>query len=237
MPAERIAIARAIVSDPKILLLDEATSALDSQSEAIVQDALDRASKGRTTITVAHRLSTIRDAAQIIVLTAGHILESAMTTDEGSAHALLLRNPDGAYSKLVSAQRLREEEEAAEDGDEKHTRAPAPGELTREQIDEMARREKPQFEQLKRAATGRSLASEMLERRQNDIEAAGGDEPKHYGTFTLFARMYKLNGECWKRYVFAFIGAVASGCVVRPLSLTPSLPGPLLDLASPGAYR
>ncbi|GAA5842598.1 hypothetical protein JCM9279_003631 [Rhodotorula babjevae] len=209
---QRIAIARAIVSDPKILLLDEATSALDSQSEAIVQDALDRASKGRTTITVAHRLSTIRDAAQIIVLTAGHILESATTTDEGSAHALLLRNPDGAYSKLVSAQRLREEEEA-EDGDDERGRAPAPGELTREQIDELARHEKPQFEQLKRAATGRSLASEMLERRQNDIEAAGGDEPKHYGTFTLFARMYKLNRECWKRYVFAFIGAVACGCV------------------------
>ncbi|GAA5897055.1 hypothetical protein JCM8208_006155 [Rhodotorula glutinis] len=210
---QRIAIARAIVSDPKILLLDEATSALDTNSEAIVQDALDRASKGRTTITVAHRLSTIRDADQIIVLTAGHILESAMTTAEGSAHALLLRNPDGAYSKLVSAQRLREAEEAAEDGDDEHGRAPAPGELTREQIDELARHEKPQFEQLKRAATGRSLASEMLERRQNDLEAAGGDEPKHYGTYTLFARMYKLNSECWKRYVFAFIGAVASGCV------------------------
>lgn len=218
--AERIAIARAIVSDPKILLLDEATSALDTNSEAIVQDALDRASAGRTTITVAHRLSTIRDADQIIVLTAGHILESAMTTDEGTAHTRLLRNPEGAYSKLVAAQKIREEEAAAEAeaDDDEADHAPVPGELTREQIDEMARREKPQFEQLKRAGTGRSLASEVLERRQDDIEAAGGDLPKHYSTFTLFARMYKLNREYWRRYVFAFMGAVASGCVVRRLS-------------------
>jgi subfamily B ATP-binding cassette protein MsbA len=72
---QRIAIARAILKDPRILLLDEATSALDNESEVLVQDALDRLMKGRTTFVVAHRLSTIQRADQILVLDQGRIVE------------------------------------------------------------------------------------------------------------------------------------------------------------------
>ncbi|TXT11166.1 hypothetical protein VHUM_01917 [Vanrija humicola] len=99
---QRIAIARAIVSDPRILLLDEATSALDGLSERVVQDALDKASIGRTTVVIAHRLATIKDADRILVMGEGEIIE------EGT-HYSLLANEDGAYAKLVANQKLSQQ--------------------------------------------------------------------------------------------------------------------------------
>uniref|UniRef100_A0A0D3ESV2 MDR-like ABC transporter n=1 Tax=Oryza barthii TaxID=65489 RepID=A0A0D3ESV2_9ORYZ len=91
---QRVAIARAILKDPKILLLDEATSALDAESERVVQDALDRVMVNRTTIVVAHRLSTIKGADMIAVLKEGKIAEKGK-------HEALLRIKDGAYASLV----------------------------------------------------------------------------------------------------------------------------------------
>lgn len=95
---QRIAIARSIISEPKVLLLDEATSALDPHAEGIVQKALDNVSKDRTTIVIAHKLATIREADNIVVMAKGRILE------QGTHSSLLAAN--GAYARLVQAQTL-----------------------------------------------------------------------------------------------------------------------------------
>jgi ABC-type multidrug transport system fused ATPase/permease subunit len=95
---QRIAIARAILKNPQILILDEATSALDSESERLVQDALDKLMKGRTSIVIAHRLSTIRNADNILVLQHGDILESG-------THQELIEKK-GLYADLVALQTM-----------------------------------------------------------------------------------------------------------------------------------
>jgi subfamily B ATP-binding cassette protein MsbA len=102
---QRVAIARAILKDAPILVLDEATSSLDSQSERLVQDALERLMRGRTTIVVAHRLSTIRHADRIVVLDDGYLLEL------GTHEELVAR--DGLYAHLWRLQ-AAERPEAAE---------------------------------------------------------------------------------------------------------------------------
>lgn len=96
---QRIAIARALLKDPEILILDEATSALDSQSEKLVQDALDNLMKGRTSIVIAHRLSTIKNADKIIVMEKGQIIQ------EGN-HEELMKSESGKYFELNQLQKM-----------------------------------------------------------------------------------------------------------------------------------
>ncbi|ORX65020.1 P-glyco protein [Basidiobolus meristosporus CBS 931.73] len=103
---QRIAIARALIKNPRILLLDEATSALDTESEGIVQDALDKAARDRTTIVIAHRLSTIKNADLIVVMQQGTMVESG-------THSELIAQ-EGVYAGLVRAQELRKSEDQRE---------------------------------------------------------------------------------------------------------------------------
>ena len=94
---QRLAIARAFLKKPKILLLDEATSALDSESENLVQEALDKLMKGRTSLVIAHRLATVRNADKIFVLEKGQIVESGN-------HDELSQLENGTYKKLSELQ-------------------------------------------------------------------------------------------------------------------------------------
>ena len=93
---QRLAIARALIRNPRVLILDEATSALDTETEALIQEALARLMRGRTTFVVAHRLSTIRNARRIVVLDQGRIAEIG-------SHETLVRS-GGLYARLHSRQ-------------------------------------------------------------------------------------------------------------------------------------
>jgi subfamily B ATP-binding cassette protein MsbA len=104
---QRISIARALLRNPRILILDEATSALDSESEALIQEALDRLMKGRTTFTIAHRLSTVMEADTILVLDQGKIVERGK-------HAELATTEGGLYARLCEVQFKKAEEKVAE---------------------------------------------------------------------------------------------------------------------------
>lgn len=109
---QRVAIARAILKDPRILLLDEATSALDAESERIVQEALDRILGNRTTVIVAHRLSTIRNADVIAVIHRGKVVEKG-------THLELMEDADGAYSQLIHLQEVNKVTEQTVDDKDK----------------------------------------------------------------------------------------------------------------------
>ncbi|KAG6891661.1 hypothetical protein C0992_012710 [Termitomyces sp. T32_za158] len=191
---QRVAIARAIVSDPRILLLDEATSALDTQSEGIVQDALDKAAAGRTTITIAHRLSTIKDADVIHVMGDGLVLES------GNHEELVAKG--GAYARLVQSQKLREAKDSAA-----VTNANGYDSEEPEDIEKLAREEVP----LGRKNTGRSLASEIMEQKQKAQESM--KEERDHSLFYLFKRMGLMNREGWRSYFFGSIFASMTGMV------------------------
>jgi len=199
---QRIAIARAIVSDPRILLLDEATSALDGHSERVVQDALDRASVGRTTIVIAHRLATVRDADRIIVMGEGRIVE------EGTHNSLLEKN--GAYALLVQNQKLQQE--AAE-----HAAAEVEIDTPSDSDDDVIESPTEKHHSLARHVTGQSVASQALEKRRAEREAAAPYDKA--GFWKVFIRLLKMNLPFWRWYVAGSIGSVCAGMIYPSMAI------------------
>lgn len=175
---QRIAIARAMVSDPKILLLDEATSALDTKSEGVVQAALDVAAQGRTTIVIAHRLSTIKDADNIVVMSHGKIVE------QGSHDELLEKK--AAYYNLVEAQRIAQETEQNRDDevavlDEKDGNLKSTSNENGEAFEG-----DPDDLKLGRTRTGKSDSSKVL-------AGKGTEEEPQYSLWTLIKLVTSFN--------------------------------------------
>ena len=182
---QRIAIARAILKSPKILLLDEATSALDTESERVVQEALDLASLGRTTFVIAHRLSTIRNAGMIAVMQHGEVKELG-------SHDELIADENGLYSSLVRLQQTRDSNEVDEVSGAGSTSI-----VGQPNSHNISRR----FSSASRSSSARSLGDAG--------DADNTEDPKL--PLPSFRRLLMLNAPEWRQALMGSLSAVVYG--------------------------
>ncbi|KAJ3036334.1 Multidrug resistance protein 1 [Rhizophlyctis rosea] len=213
---QRIAIARALIKNPQILLLDEATSALDTASERIVQRALDAAAQNRTTIVVAHRLSTIKNADLIVVMDKGEIVEKG-THDELIALG-------GVYHQLVEKQKIKtkqdggdtshesEEEEIAKDLEKEKAEAAAKGGAKVEEVkDENGVVTETKINLDSADALARQASARRRKEKQERKEKAHGD---------FLGRVVRMMKPEWNLLFIGCLGATVAGCIFPVFGFT-----------------
>ncbi|KAM6411604.1 ATP-dependent translocase ABCB1-like isoform 2-T7 [Pluvialis apricaria] len=193
---QRIAIARALVRNPKILLLDEATSALDTESEAVVQAALDKAREGRTTVVVAHRLSTVRNADLIAVF------EGGVITEQGNHFKLLERK--GIYYKLVNMQAIEAEVPSSEEDEKALSVKKSESEPEYEELREELRKG------LRRRSTRSSMKKPAAQNDDPDEKTSSPDEELPPASFL---KIMKLNKTEWPYFVAGTLCAIINGAL------------------------
>ncbi|KAH9676237.1 ABC transporter B family member 15 [Citrus sinensis] len=196
---QRIAIARAIIKSPRILLLDEATSALDSESERVVQEALENAAVGRTTIVIAHRLSTIRSADVIVVIQNGQVMETG-------SHDVLIQDENGLYTALVN---LHQTEKANTNPEEKSNMNLNNANLhSLSVISNLADENSASSCRSRNSFSPSRAYSEDDNRKENNSE-----EHNNKLTAPSFRRLLALNIPEWKQASLGCLSAVLFGAV------------------------